>query len=75
MVKESLRFYEKEVLPNSQKTLNVIRVAYDLGEQQLLDVIAEQRRLIEIQQQYIEVQKDYYISLIELEKALGIRIN
>lgn len=75
MVKESLRFYEKEVLPNSQKTLNVIRVAYDLGEQQLLDVIAEQRRLIEIQQQYVEVQKDYYISLIELEKALGIRIN
>jgi len=75
MVKESLRFYEKEVLPNSQKTLNVIRVAYDLGEQQLLDVIAEQRRLIEIQQQYIEVQKDYYISLMELEKALGIRIN
>jgi cobalt-zinc-cadmium efflux system outer membrane protein len=71
---DSLKLYEKELLPGTQENLKIIRAAYDLGDQPLLDVISEQRRLIESQQQYTDVRKDYYLSIIELEKALGLPV-
>lgn len=71
---DSLKLYEKEILPGTQENLKIIRAAYDLGDQPLLDVITEQRRLVESQQQYTDVRKDYYLSIIELEKALGLPI-
>ncbi|MEW6732876.1 MAG: TolC family protein [Acidobacteriota bacterium] len=74
MAKDSIRLYQTEILPRSQENLQIIRTAYDLGDQQLLDVVAEQRRLIEAQQQYIDALKEYYLSIIELERAVGSRI-
>lgn len=71
---DSLKLYEKELLPGTQENLKIIRAAYDLGDQPLLDVISEQRRLVESQQQYTDVRKDYYLSIIELEKALGLPV-
>jgi outer membrane protein TolC len=36
--------------------------------------VAEQRRLIESQQQYIDALKEYRVALVELERAVGARI-
>ncbi|MBI3652707.1 MAG: TolC family protein [Acidobacteria bacterium] len=73
--KEAIQLYETDIVPRSQENLQMIRTAYDLGDKDILDVIAEQRRLIETKQQYIDALKEYYLSTVELERALGTRIS
>ena len=73
--RDAIQLYETEILPRSQENLRMIRTAYDLGDRDLLDVVAEQRRLIETEQQYIDALKEYYLSTVELERSLGARLS
>jgi cobalt-zinc-cadmium efflux system outer membrane protein len=66
-----LVIYGNQVLPRAEQNLRTIRAAYNLGDLQVLDVVAEQRRLIENQTQYNVALRDYYVSLAELERAIG----
>lgn len=59
------------MLQQSEKNLSVIRQAYQLGQLRLLDVLAEQRRLIETQLNYIDTQLELARALSELERAVG----
>ncbi|MGE0129197.1 MAG: TolC family protein [Blastocatellales bacterium] len=68
---QSLGIYGGQVLPRAEENLKTIRAAYGFGEMPVMDVIAEQRRLIENQTQYSAALRDYYTSLAELERALG----
>lgn len=72
---QTLKLFESDILPKAQDNLKIISIAYQLGEQELLAVIAEQRRLIDFQQQFIQINKEYYLSLVALEKAIGGKIN
>jgi cobalt-zinc-cadmium efflux system outer membrane protein len=49
----------------------VIRQAYYLGQLRLLDVLAEQRRFLEIQLSYIDAEAELARSHAELERAAG----
>jgi len=68
---QSLRILETGVLKQSEKNLDVIRQAYGLGQLRLLDVLNEQRRLIDIQMAYADAESDARRGLIELERAVG----
>ncbi len=68
---QSLAIYGGQVLPRAEENLRTIRAAYGFGEMPVLNVIAEQRRLVESQTQYNAALRDYYTSLAELERALG----
>ncbi|MGE0127663.1 MAG: TolC family protein [Blastocatellales bacterium] len=68
---QSLAIYGGQVLPRAEENLRTIRAAYSFGEMPVLNVIAEQRRLVENQTQYNTALRDYYTSLAELERALG----
>lgn len=68
---QSLIIYGNQVLPRAEQNLRTIRTAYNLGDLQVLDVVAEQRRLIDNQTQYNVALRDYYVSLAELERAIG----
>ena len=59
------------VLDPSAANLSVIREAYKLGQLRLLDVINEQRRLVDAQMQYIDVQADAARTWAEVERAAG----
>ncbi len=59
------------MLEQAQRNLRVIRQTYDLGRTPLLDVVAEQRRYIDIETGYTEVLNQYYQSIVELERAVG----
>jgi outer membrane protein, heavy metal efflux system len=67
----TLALYGGQILPRSEQNLRTIRAAYNLGEMQVTDVVAEQRRLVDSQTQYNAALRDYYVALAELEKALG----
>jgi cobalt-zinc-cadmium efflux system outer membrane protein len=68
---QSLNILDTGVLRQSEKNLDVIRQAYALGQLRLLDVLNEQRRLIDTQMTYIEAESDVHRGFIELERAVG----
>ena len=53
----SLRLYEEGVRAVAARNLEVVRQTYALGRATLLEVIAEQRRYIEIEVGYTEALK------------------
>jgi cobalt-zinc-cadmium efflux system outer membrane protein len=59
------------VLDPSTQNLAVIREAYKLGQLRLLDVLNEQRRLVDTQMAYIDAQADAARTWAELQRAAG----
>jgi cobalt-zinc-cadmium efflux system outer membrane protein len=67
----ALALYERGVVNQSEKNLAVIRQAYTLGQLRVLDVLAEQRRLIDTQLAYIDAQTELKQAIAELMRAVG----
>jgi cobalt-zinc-cadmium efflux system outer membrane protein len=68
---QSLNILDSGALRQSENNLDVIRQAYALGQLRLLEVLNEQRRQIDTQMTYIEVESDMRRGFIELERAVG----
>ena len=69
--RRSLDIYERGVRDVARRNLDVIRQAYRLGRGSLLDVIAEQRRFIEIENGYTDALKQVYDAAVGIERAVG----
>jgi cobalt-zinc-cadmium efflux system outer membrane protein len=67
----SLAIYERGVRDVAARNLDVVRQTYDLGRTSLLDVVAEQRRYIEIENGYTEALRQVYDAAVEIERAAG----
>ncbi len=63
---------EQGVLDRSADNIRVMRAAYELGEFRITDVITEQRRLLEAQQEYTDALAERYRALIDLRAAVGL---
>jgi cobalt-zinc-cadmium efflux system outer membrane protein len=68
---DSLRTLKSGVLDPSNDNLSIIQEAYKLGQLRMLDVLNEQRRLVDAQQAYIDAQADAARSWAEIERAIG----
>jgi outer membrane protein, heavy metal efflux system len=68
---ESLQMLQSGVLGPSTNNLSVIQEAYKLGQLRLLDVLNEQRRLMDTQLAYIDAQADAARTWAEVERAAG----
>jgi cobalt-zinc-cadmium efflux system outer membrane protein len=68
---QALAVYREGVRNQAERNLEVVRQTYTLGQKSALDYIGEQRRFIEVETGYTEVLKEYFNSLIELERAAG----
>jgi cobalt-zinc-cadmium efflux system outer membrane protein len=68
---ESLQMLQTSVVDPSTNNLSVIREAYQLGQLRLLDVLNEQRRLVDTQLSYIDAQADVARTWAEVERAAG----
>jgi cobalt-zinc-cadmium efflux system outer membrane protein len=69
--RNTVAILNRGVLAESKQNLSVIRQAYNLGQLRLLDVLNEQRRLLETELSYIEAEADLARSHAELERAVG----
>ena len=67
----SLEIYERGVRDVATRNLSVVRQTYELGRGSLLDVIAEQRRYIEIENGYTDSLKQVYDATVEIDRAIG----
>jgi outer membrane protein, heavy metal efflux system len=68
---QALAVYREGVRNQAERNLEVVRQTYTLGQKTALDYIGEQRRFIEVETGYTEVLKEYFNSLVELERAAG----
>jgi len=68
---ERVTVYRKGVRDQAARNLEVVRQTYGYGRIPLLDVIAEQRRFIDIETGYTDVLLDAYVSRVALERAVG----
>ena len=53
----------------ARANLEVVRQTYELGSKSLLDYIAEQRRFIELENDFIEAQLAVYNARVEIQRA------
>jgi len=66
--------YRNGVRDQANHNLDVVRQTYSYGRTTLLDVIAEQRRYIDIETGYTDILLDAYAARIALEQALGTNL-
>ena len=71
--RKTLDVLRSGVVGQNQESFQIIRLAYQLGELRLLDVVNQQRILIDAQTAYAGAQRDYYVALADLERAVGKR--
>lgn len=64
--------YATRVLETARRNFAVVRQTYELGRVGLLDVIADQRRLIDLEMGYTEVLKQRWDSVVEIQRAVGL---
>ena len=67
----ALEIYTQGVREVARQNLEVVRQTYTLGRATLLDVIAEQRRYIDIETGYTEALKQVYDAVVDIERAVG----
>jgi cobalt-zinc-cadmium efflux system outer membrane protein len=53
----------------ARANLDVVRQTYELGAKTLLDYIAEQRRFIELENDFIEAQLTVYNARVEIQRS------
>ncbi len=66
--------YRSGVRDQAAHNLDVVRQTYSYGRTTLLDVIAEQRRYIDIETGYTDILLDAYGARIALEQAVGTNL-
>ena len=70
----ALEAFGQVVVDQSQESLKIIRGSYDLGEVELLDLLQEQRRVVETQKAYTDVLKEHYVARAALDAAIGTEV-
>ncbi len=70
----ALRVFDQGVLQQSGENLRILRAAYELGEIRLMDVINEQRRLVDAQRAYTDLLREAFLAAVELERATGVPV-
>ena len=67
----SLEIYERGVRETARQNLDVVRRTHELGRVSVLDVVAEQRRFIEVELGYTDALKQVYDSAVEMQRVIG----
>ena len=69
--KETVALFQRGVIDQSERNIEVMRQAYTLGQLRLLDVLNEQRRLVDTELAYIDAQTELAEAAADLERAVG----
>ncbi|HEX7294990.1 MAG TPA: TolC family protein [Pyrinomonadaceae bacterium] len=64
--------FEQGVVGRSNENIRAIRAAYEIGEFKITDLLAEQRRLVDSQREFIDALTEQYKALADLHAAIGI---
>lgn len=62
------------VVAQADSNLQVVREAFRLGQLRVVDVLVEQRRLIDIRLSYVDTALQHFLAVCELERATGVDV-
>lgn len=65
----AMEIFRNGVRDQARANLDVVRQTYELGSKTLLDYVAEQRRFIELETDFIDAQLATYSARVEIERA------
>ena len=69
--RRAFHVYASGVRDQARQNLNVVRQTFDLGRATVFDVLAEQRRYLEIEQGYISAAREVWEARVALTRAMG----
>lgn len=67
----AVELYGTQVLETARGNFDVVRQSYELGRATLLDLVAEQRRLIELEMGFTDVLKQRWDTVADIQRAIG----
>ncbi|MGI8756558.1 MAG: TolC family protein [Acidimicrobiales bacterium] len=67
----AMEIFRVGVRGQAGENLNVVRQTYELGARNLIDYLIEERRFIEIENEFIDAQLKVYAARIEILKAIN----
>jgi cobalt-zinc-cadmium efflux system outer membrane protein len=67
--RQAFAVYRDRVRDQAHQNLDVIRQTYEFGQKSLLDYVAEQRRYIEVETSFTDILKEYFNSVVEIDRA------
>ncbi len=68
----AIQTYERGVIDRSERNVQTMRAAYQVGAFRVSELLAEQRRLVDMQREMTEALAERFRALIELRAAMGI---
>jgi cobalt-zinc-cadmium efflux system outer membrane protein len=74
-VQMALKIFEEGVITRSNKNIQSMRTAYQLGGFSLAELLTEQRQLLDAQREFIEALTENYRAIVDLQAAMGIAID
>lgn len=66
-----LQSFDGELIEAQQKNYRIVRASFELGHSRLTDVLAEQRRLVELRMEQTMALKEFFLARIDLAKAIN----
>lgn len=72
---ERARLYGTEILPTLETNLDLLQMAFELGEIDILQVMVAQERFLRTQQDALQAFADYYDAWAELEATVGSELH
>ena len=72
--KRAINTLQTSVVPRSRQNLETIRSVYEIGELMITDLLAEQRRLLDVNRDLTEAQTQRYKAQADLFIALGLSL-
>jgi cobalt-zinc-cadmium efflux system outer membrane protein len=70
--RNAVQVYQQGVIARSNENIRAIRAAYEIGEFRISDLLTEQRRLAESQQEFTQALAEKYRALADIHTALGL---
>jgi cobalt-zinc-cadmium efflux system outer membrane protein len=71
VAREAIQTYERGVIERSTQNVRTVRAAYETGAFRVSELLAEQRRLIDMQREMTEAMVERYRALSDLQAAIG----
>ena len=71
--RRTLEMLRTGVLQPNQESLRIVQLAYSLGDMRLLDVVTQQRVVIEAETAYVDAQTEFNEALADLHATVGDR--
>jgi outer membrane protein TolC len=71
----TVRLYDDTIRPAVAESAELIDAAVRLGDVNVLQFVAAQDKVLRFQRDFVDTQREYWLAVFELERAIGARLD